>query len=143
MHYEFTTAAPITEQEALEQVAAMGFHGLAFDDVHDEDETLHWHEFDAVTWVISGTGAFADEHGNVTRTIPGCRVRAPAGWLHRTLAGSQTRVVIGTNLPASSGRLRSTRIRPNAPRRCRPEAVFRLDGAIEVARGPAQTAFAQ
>jgi hypothetical protein len=99
MQYEFTTAAPITEEEALEQVAAMGLHGLAFDDVHDEDETLHWHEFEAVTWVISGTGAFADEHGNVTQTVPGCRLQAPAGWLHRSLAGSNTRLVIGTNLP--------------------------------------------
>ncbi len=46
MEYEFTTGAPITEEEALAQVAAMGLHGLAFDDVHDEDETLHWHEFE-------------------------------------------------------------------------------------------------
>ena len=36
MQYEFTTAAPITEEEALEQVAAMGLHGLAFDDAHGE-----------------------------------------------------------------------------------------------------------
>ncbi|MFO7592185.1 MAG: hypothetical protein R6X23_15050 [Acidimicrobiia bacterium] len=28
MEYEFTTAAPITEEEALERVAAMGLHGL-------------------------------------------------------------------------------------------------------------------
>ena len=55
----------------------MGLHGLAFDDVHDEDETLHWHEFEGVTWVISGTGSFADEHGNVTTVAPGCRVRRP------------------------------------------------------------------
>ncbi len=100
MEYKFTTGAPITEQEALKQVEAMGFHGLAFDDVHAQDETLHWHEFDAVVWVISGTGAFADEHGNVTRVEPGCRGRTPAGWLHRSLAGTQTRTVIGTNLPA-------------------------------------------
>jgi len=99
MEYEFTTGAPITEREALEQVAAMGLHGLAFDDVHEEDEPLHWHEFAGVTWVISGTGSFADEHGNVTQVQPGCRLRAPAGWLHRTLAGTRTRVVIGTNLP--------------------------------------------
>jgi hypothetical protein len=98
MDYEFTTGAPINEQQALEQVAAMGFHGLAFDDVHEEDETLHWHEFEAVAWVISGTGAFADEYGNVTLVEPGCRLRAPAGWLHRSLAGTQTRVVVGTNL---------------------------------------------
>jgi hypothetical protein len=99
MKYEFTTGAPITEREALDQVTAMGFHGLAFDDVKDADEALHWHEFDAVAWTISGTGSFADEHGNVTRTSPGCRVQAPAGWLHRTLAGTHQRIVLGTNLP--------------------------------------------
>jgi hypothetical protein len=100
MEYEFTTGASITEQEALEQVAAMEFHGLAFDDVQEQDEILHWHAFDLVAWVISGTGAFADEHGNVTQTGPGCRAQAPAGWLHRTLAGTHQRIVIGTNLPA-------------------------------------------
>lgn len=99
MEYEFTAGAPITEQEALDQVAALGLHGLAFDDVHEEDETLHWHEFTGVTWVISGTGAFADEHGNVTNTGPGCRLQAPAGWLHRTLAGTRARLVIGTDPP--------------------------------------------
>ena len=102
MAYEFTTGEPITEGEALEQVAAMGLHGLAFDDAHDQDEDLHWHEFAAVTWVISGTGAFADEHGDVTQVQPGCRLRAPAGWLHRTLAGTRTRLVIGTDLPGET-----------------------------------------
>lgn len=101
MEYEFTQAEPISEQEALDQIAAMGLHGLAFDDVHDEDEVLHWHEFESVAFVISGTGSFADEHGNVTHTQPGCRAQAPAGWLHRTLAGTAVRIVIGTNLPYS------------------------------------------
>lgn len=99
MEYEFTQGEPITEQEALEQIAAMGFHGLAFDDVHEEDEELHWHEFGSVAFMISGSGSFADEHGNVTNLQPGCRLQAPAGWLHRTLAGSAGRIVLGTNLP--------------------------------------------
>ena len=99
MEYEITTVTPITEEEALESVAAMGFHGLAFDDIQDQDETLHWHEFDAVTWVVSGTGRIADEHGNVTELQPGCRLQAPAGFLHRTLAGTNVRLVVGTNLP--------------------------------------------
>lgn len=99
MEYEFTRGAPITEQEALDQIAAIGLHGLAFDDVHDEDEVLHWHEFESVTFVISGAGSFADEHGNVTDIQPGCKLQAPAGWLHRTLGGSAGRLVIGTNLP--------------------------------------------
>lgn len=99
MQYEFTTGEPITEQAALAEVAAMGFHGFAFDDVQEADEELHWHEFDSVTWVISGTGSFADENGRVTHVQPGCKALAPAGWLHRTLAGTRVRVVIGTNLP--------------------------------------------
>ena len=100
MDYEFTTGAPITEEEALAQVAAMGFHGFAFDLDTPVDEELHWHEFDSISWVISGTGSFADEHGNVFKTAPGCRLKAPAGWLHRALAGPTVRIVLGTNLPA-------------------------------------------
>lgn len=99
MEYEFTQGQPVSEQEALDQIAAMGLHGLAFDDAHDADEDLHWHEFESVSFVISGTGSFADEHGNVTNLQPGCRLQASAGWPHRTLAGSAGRIVIGTNRP--------------------------------------------
>lgn len=102
MEYQFTTGDPITEADALEQVAAMGLHGLAFDDVHEVDEVLHWHEFAGVTFVISGSGSFADEHGTVTTISPGCRAHAPAGWLHRTLAGTRARLVIGTDLPGEA-----------------------------------------
>ena len=102
MDYEFKAGSPITEQDALAQVAAMGYHGFAFDDAHENDEALHWHEFDSVAWVISGTGSFADETGTVTHVQPGCRAKAPAGWLHRTLAGSNTRVVVGTSLPLAA-----------------------------------------
>jgi mannose-6-phosphate isomerase-like protein (cupin superfamily) len=101
MDYRFEILAPITEQEALAQVAEMGFHGLAFDQDLKEDESLHWHEFDSVSFVIAGTGRFADEQGHVTEVGPGCRLQAPAGWLHRSLAGPPYRVVIGTNLPGS------------------------------------------
>jgi hypothetical protein len=99
MNYRFETGTPITEEEALAQVAEMGFHGLAFDQDTKEDEALHWHEFDSVSFVISGTGSFADEHGYITHVQPGCRLEAPAGWLHRSLAGPPYRIVIGTSLP--------------------------------------------
>ena len=99
MDYLFETGAPITEEEALAQVAELGLHGLAFDQDLQEDELLHWHEFDSVSFVISGTGRFADELGNVTNVAPGCRLEAPAGWLHRNLAGPPYRVVLGTDLP--------------------------------------------
>ena len=40
----------------------MGFHAIAFDDITDEDEPLHWHEFDAVAWVIDKDPADRPEH---------------------------------------------------------------------------------
>ena len=99
MEYDFTTGAPLTEEKALEQAAAMGLHGLAFDDVHKNDETLHWHEVSAVTWVISGSGSFENEDGKVLDLGPGGRLQAPAGYLHRVLAGTNTRLVVGADLP--------------------------------------------
>jgi hypothetical protein len=38
----------------------------------------------------------------MTCSSPGCRLQAPAGWLHRSLAGIRTRLVIGTNLPGEA-----------------------------------------
>jgi hypothetical protein len=99
MDYRFETGTPVTEEEALAHVAEVGFHGLAYDEEIREDEQLHWHEFDSVVFVISGTGSFADEDGNVTDTAPGCRLQAPAGWLHRNLAGTANRLVLGTSIP--------------------------------------------
>jgi len=93
------TGTEITEEETLAQVAELGLHVLAFDQDLQEDEPLHWHEFDSVSFVISGSGSFADERGSVTDVRPGCRLEAPAGWLHRNLAGPPYRVVLGTNLP--------------------------------------------
>ncbi len=99
MEYKLTRSDPITEDEALALVAEMGFHALAFNVKTPEDEELHWHEFDAVTWVISGTGALVNEDGERTEVGPGCHLQAPAGYLHRGLAGDPYRVVLGTSLP--------------------------------------------
>jgi len=41
IEYEVTTGSPIAEHEALEQVAAMGFYGLAFDEVQNLVGTRH------------------------------------------------------------------------------------------------------
>ena len=78
MEYRFETGTPITEEQALAQIDELGFHALAFDEETPEDELLHWHEFDSVVFVISGTGRFADEHGTVTEVAPGCRLQAHA-----------------------------------------------------------------
>ncbi len=99
MEYTFTYGEPITEAEALAEAAASGLHAFAFDLVVEQDEPLHWHEFEAMTWVIAGTGAFRDGAGTLTEVRPGCRAQAPAGWLHQNLAGPPVRVVLATNLP--------------------------------------------
>ncbi len=99
LKYEFTTAPPIPEADALAKAEEMGLHPLAFDVDLSEDEELHWHEFAAVVWVISGEGRFTGEDGVVMDVRPGCRLQAPAGWLHRNLAGPAYRVVLGSDLP--------------------------------------------
>ena len=73
---EFTQGEPLTEEQAIAHVESLGYHSLAFDDSHDVDEELHWHEFDSVAIVISGSGSFADETGAVTQVQPGCMVTA-------------------------------------------------------------------
>ncbi len=50
---------------------------------------------------ISGTGSLVDEHGTLIQVQPGCRLSNAAGWLHRTLAGTNIRVVLGTDRPYS------------------------------------------
>lgn len=99
MEYKLTEGAPVTEADALQQAADMGFHALAFDLVVEKDEALHWHEFDSVTWVIQGTGAAVKGDNQKVELKPGCRIEAPAGFLHRGLAGPPLRVVLATNLP--------------------------------------------
>ena len=97
MEYLFTQGPPITEAEALAEAASLGFHAIAYDYI-DGDETLHWHEFDSVTWLLEGDATFADEHGALTKATAGCRVAAPAGYLHRALAGGRGRIVVSTSL---------------------------------------------
>jgi hypothetical protein len=109
VEYKFSQESPITEEEALRLAADMGLHSLAFDLVVNEDEPLHWHEFSSVSWVIEGTGAFSDGEGNVTEVSPGCRLEAPAGWLHSNLAGLRFGWCSPPTCRVNSGRCRSTR----------------------------------
>ena len=53
MKYDFHQGGPLSEEDALAQGAEAGLHCLAFDLTVEEDEPLHWHEFEAVSWVIS------------------------------------------------------------------------------------------
>ena len=101
MEFEFTQGDPITEQEALAEAEKMGLHAVAYDTEHTEDTEVHWHEFNVNIWLISGEANFATPDGTVYEAKPGCRLTAPAGWLHQELVSSTHRLVVGTNIPAA------------------------------------------
>jgi hypothetical protein len=84
-----------TEAEALAEIAAMGWNPLVRDVVIPKDEDLHWHDFESVTFVVSGTVRVAYENGDILEAGPGVRARTGPGILHRELGGSAYRVVSG------------------------------------------------
>jgi hypothetical protein len=84
-----------TEAQALAEIAAMGWNPLVRDVVIPKDEELHWHDFESVTFVISGTVRVAYENGDVLEAGPGTRARTGPCILHRELGGSTYRVVSG------------------------------------------------
>ena len=96
MEFEFTRGDPIIEQEALAEAEKMGLHAVAYDTEHTEDTEVHWHEFNVNIWLISGEANFATPDGTVYEAKPGCRLTAPAGWLHQELVSSTHRLVVGT-----------------------------------------------
>lgn len=84
-----------TEAEALAEIAAMGWTALVRDVVIPKDEELHWHDFESVTFIVSGTVRVAYENGDILEAGPGTRARTGPGILHRELGGSVYRVVSG------------------------------------------------
>ena len=84
-----------TEDEALAEIAAMGWNPLVRDVVIPKDEELHWHDFESVTFVVSGKVRLAYENGEVLEVGAGARAYAGPGILHRELGGSSYRVVSG------------------------------------------------
>ena len=74
-----------TEQEAFDEIATRGLHGVAVD-VSAEENELHWHDFDSVTFIVSGTARVEFEDGSVMQCGDGARIEAPAGVLHREVS---------------------------------------------------------
>jgi hypothetical protein len=91
-----------TEAEAIAEVEAMGWHAFAADRVSPESEELHWHDFAAVAFIVSGTLQVADAQGKAYSIGPGTRVRTGAGFLHREFGGGTTRLVFGFPVEPSS-----------------------------------------
>jgi mannose-6-phosphate isomerase-like protein (cupin superfamily) len=85
-----------TEQEALDEIADRGLHAIAFD-VPAEENELHWHDFDSVTFIVDGTARVEFEDGSVMQCGAGARIEAAAGVLHREVSPAY-RAVFGLNV---------------------------------------------
>ena len=94
MGYTVSEGHIVTEAEALAEIEARGWYGLVRDVVVEEDEELHWHDFDAVLYVLEGTARAATPTGTV-EAGPGTLAQATAGWVHGDIAGTTYRGVLG------------------------------------------------
>ena len=82
------------EQEALAAVAEMGFHGMVMDMVGAEED-FHFHDFDAVLYVLSGKAAAEYPDGAVLEAAAGTVAKVPTGTVHRDVPGVTYRGVFG------------------------------------------------
>lgn len=98
---EYTPGHIASEAAALAEIDAMGWHALVRDVAIAEDEELHWHDFDSVAFIISGTLRVMDEKDELLEAGPGTRIRAAPGVLHREIAGAAYRVVFGFKIKLS------------------------------------------
>ena len=71
------------KEQALAEIAKLGWH--AIEKTFSAENDLHWHDFDAVAYVLEGTASAELEDGTVEHAAVGCRVAAPAGLVHRNV----------------------------------------------------------
>ena len=93
MTFTLTEQHFTTEDEARAEIEARGWQPLVVD-IEIVDHDLHWHDFDAVLYVLDGTARVVFPDGTVMECGAGARVETPAGVLHRE-EGSGYRAVIG------------------------------------------------
>jgi hypothetical protein len=93
MGYNLTRACFSTKDDALAEIAARGWHALEYDLPAQEDE-LHWHDYDSVTFVLGGICRIVFEDGSAMECEPGARVEQPARVIHRS-GNSAYRAVFG------------------------------------------------
>jgi quercetin dioxygenase-like cupin family protein len=75
-----------TREQALAEIASVGWH--AVEKTFSAEDELHWHDFDAVAYVLKGTAHAEFEDGTVEHAQAGSRVAAPAGIVHRNVGAN-------------------------------------------------------
>ncbi len=83
MRLTITESHFTTKEQALAEIAKLGWH--AIEKTFSAENDLHWHDFDAVAYVLEGTASAELEDGTVEHATVGCRVAAPAGLVHRNV----------------------------------------------------------
>lgn len=95
-----TSTGNISEEDALAELAEMGFHGFADDGVGQVEE-LHWHDFDVIAYVMSGEASAELSDGTIITAGAGTKVRLPRGTVHKDVPGQTYRRVLGFSIPPS------------------------------------------
>jgi mannose-6-phosphate isomerase-like protein (cupin superfamily) len=93
MTFTLTEAHFATEGEATAEIEARGWRAFTYDNEPMETE-LHWHDFDAVLYVLDGSVRIEFEDGTSMECGAGARVDTPAGVVHRD-SNTAYRAVIG------------------------------------------------
>jgi hypothetical protein len=83
VEYTVTEGYFSTRQEALAEIAARGWYALEYT-VPAEETELHWHDYDAVAFVLDGLSRTVFEDGSVMEAGPGARIDQPSHVLHRS-----------------------------------------------------------
>ena len=91
--FTLTEAHFTTEDEAKAEIETRGWRPVVVD-IEIVDRDLHWHDFDAVLYVLDGTATVEFEDGSMMSCGAGARVETPAGVLHKE-HGDGYRAVIG------------------------------------------------
>jgi hypothetical protein len=93
MPYSVADTPFSTTEEARADIGARGWHALEYDLPAQEDE-LHWHDYDSVTFVLDGLCRIVFEDGSAMECGPGAVIEQPARVVHRS-GNSAYRAIFG------------------------------------------------
>ena len=83
MEYTVTDGYCSAPQVAFAEIAACGWHAVEYS-VPAEETELHWHDYDAVVFVLDGISRTVFADGSVMEGGPGARIDQPSRVLHRS-----------------------------------------------------------
>jgi hypothetical protein len=97
MRYTVTEGHFTTQDEAVAEIVARGWEAVEYE-VPAEVTELHWHDYEAVAFVLDGTLETVYEDGTMLVCGPGSRVEQPSRVVHRS-GSTAYRAVFGFSVP--------------------------------------------